>query len=141
VEKVIIDATVEGAFSEPDPKAGNIWESTERAPQMHITLLRRWAAQDGERFGPETVYQATQIVVPKCAQKCMTWSASFVVDRSHFGKKDEQWSIFVEEVDRLRPASYADEPHYETKKDNNFVDTGPRFAARLPLHHLKAGPT
>jgi len=45
--------------------------------------------------------------------------------------------VCVEEADRLRPGSYADEPRYQTKKDTNFANTGPRFVARLPLDNLK----
>jgi hypothetical protein len=39
----------------------------------------------------------------------------------------------------LRPATYPDEPRYETLKDQSFVDTGPRFVARLTLDNLSIG--
>lgn len=47
------------------------------------------------------------------------------------------WSVFVEEVERLRPATYPDEPRYGSRDDKLFAETGPRFAARLQLKDLK----
>ena len=46
------------------------------------------------------------------------------------------WSVYVEEVDQLRPATYVDEPRFGTAGDDTFSDTGPRFAARLELGEL-----
>jgi hypothetical protein len=67
----------------------------------------------------------------------MTWSTSFEVPRAEYGRKDEHWTVYVEEADRLRPATYVDEPRYETRSDDNFASTGPRFTARLSLQNLE----
>ncbi|MDX1124783.1 hypothetical protein GOL24_10755 [Sinorhizobium medicae] len=136
VENVFITATVEGAFSQPDPKGPNISQSTERAPQMRFTLLRREAPLDGELLGSEEKYGEMQTPIPTCVSGCTAWNAAFVVPLSDYGRRNEHWTIYVEEVDRLRPASYADEPRYETLSDDYFTDTGPRFTARLPLENL-----
>ena len=137
--KVLIEAEVQGLSSQPDPAGANIALSTERAPRIYVSLLRRWASQDGDQLGPEAVYR-TQVLPQNCGANCMTWSASFEVLQADYGLKGESWSIFVEEVDRLRPARYADEPRYETRSDDNFADTGPRFTARLSLDRLKLMP-
>ncbi|MBR1300654.1 hypothetical protein [Bradyrhizobium sp. AUGA SZCCT0042] len=129
-----IRATVEGRASQPNPATSK--DSTERAPQMHVSLLRRWAPQDGAPLGPETTFDRIQVVEPQCGTNCTMWSTSFVVSAQDYGKPGDSWSIFVEEVDRLRPATYPDEPRYRTHEDDNFTDTGPRFAARLSLDHL-----
>jgi hypothetical protein len=135
-ERVIIKAVAEGAFSQPGPLSPNPKISPEQAPQMHFRLLRRRRPQDNEPVGPEAVYGHPQTQEPRCGPDCMTWTAAFDAKKDFTGVGD-QWSVFVEEVDRLRPASYPDEPRYETRQDTYFVDTGPRFAARLLLNNLE----
>jgi hypothetical protein len=137
--KVLIDAEVQGLSSQPDPGGADSRRSTERAPRISIKLLRRWAAQDGDQLGPEAVCQ-TQALPQACGSNCAAWNASFEIPQAEYGRKGESWSIFVEEVDRMRPAQYADEPRYETHSDDNFADTGPRFTARLALDRLKLIP-
>ncbi|MGX9574301.1 hypothetical protein [Mesorhizobium sp. f-mel] len=134
---MFITATVEGAFSQPDPKGPNITQSTERAPQMRFTLLRREAPLDGELLGSEGKYGEMQAPEPTCARGCMAWSATFAVPLTDYGRQEQRWTVYVEEVDRLRPASYADEPRYETRSDDYFTESGPRFTARLPLESLE----
>lgn len=134
--QTIVTVTVEGSFSQPANPGRNGEISSEQTPRMHVTLLRRRAAQDGELFGPEQSYGDTVIVEPRCGVGCMTWTTSFPIDAADYRAEQEHWSIFVEEVERFRPATYADEPRYETRKDSNFVDTGPRFTARLLLDNL-----
>lgn len=136
-EKIVVTATVRGAFSQPAPKGANITQSTEGFPQMEFVLLRREAPQDGELLGPEGKYCEAQILAPSCSNGCMSWEASFTVPSADYGLKDERWTVYVEEADRMRPASYADEPRYQTRKDASFAATGPRFAARLPLEKLE----
>ncbi|MBV8754571.1 MAG: hypothetical protein JO328_17055 [Hyphomicrobiales bacterium] len=136
-ERVIIEAVAEGAFSQPGSLSPNPKTSPEQAPQMHFSLLRRQRPQDGEPLGPETICGDPQVQDPHCGSDCMTWSASFDIAKKDFSGDGEQWSVFVEEVDRFRPGTYSDEPRYETRKDTYFVDTGPRFTARLLLDNLK----
>ncbi|RWP58626.1 hypothetical protein [Mesorhizobium sp.] len=137
VDKVLITATVEGAFSQPDPKGSNTNESTERAPVMRLALLRREAPLEGELLGSEVKFGAEQSPYATCSSECMAWSATFVVPLVDYGRKGERWTVYAEEVDRLRPASYIDEPRYGTRSDNAFAETGPRFTARLPLESLE----
>lgn len=134
--QTVVTVTVEGSFSQPASPGPNQEVPPEQAPRMHVTLLRRRAAQDGEAFGPEQPYGDPVVVEPHCGVGCMTWSTSFSVDAPDYRAEQEHWSIFVEEMDRFRPATYADEPRYETRKDSNFANTGPRFTARLPLDNL-----
>jgi hypothetical protein len=136
-KRTIITVVVEGAFSQPLNANSDAAISPEQAPQMHLTLLRRRAPQDGEQHGPERPHGDTVIIEPHCGDKCITWSTSFSVDTAIYETAKDLWSVFIEEVDRFRPATYADEPRYETTQDSNFVDTGPRFEARLLLANLE----
>jgi len=135
-QAIVVTAVVKGAFSEPGPKNPNPKTSPEQAPQMHFMLLRHRPAQDDEPSDSETTYPDPKIIAPHCDPHCMTWSASFGIPKSDYETEGDSWSIFVEEVDRFRPASYRDEPRYEARTDTNFVDFGPRFAARLSLDNL-----
>jgi hypothetical protein len=83
----------------------------------------------------EVVHDGPRAIEAGCSSACMTWSAAFHLSEEEY--RNHLWSIFAEEVDRMRPGTYADEPRYETSKDSNFVDTGPRFAGRLPLDNLQ----
>ncbi|ARP64331.1 hypothetical protein A9K65_013780 [Mesorhizobium sp. WSM1497] len=137
VDKVFITATVEGAFSQPDPKGQNTDKSTERAPLMRLALLRRQAPLSGELLGSEVRFGEEQTPTPTCSGACMSWTAPFVVPLADYGQKGEAWTVYAEEVDRLRPARYGDEPRYQTRLDDAFAETGPRFTARLPLESLE----
>jgi hypothetical protein len=137
--KVLVEAEVQGLSSQPDPTGADTRKSTERAPRIYVSLLRRSPSQDGDQLGPEAVV-ATKILPEDCAAKCVTWSTAFELSQADYALKGESWSIYVEEVDRMRPARYVDEPRYETRSDDNFADTGPRFAARLSLDRLKPMP-
>ena len=132
--KVVVTAVVEGAFSGPSGPSSST--SPEQAPQMHFTLLRRQASDDDHLPGAEMGYLAPEVISPSCGDGCITWSAVFKIDQEIYDHATDRLSIFVEEFDRLRPASYPDEPRYDTRRDTNFVDTGPRFTARLMLDNL-----
>lgn len=137
-KKVRIDATIEGLASSPGV-AFPLKNPTERSPRMQVSLLRRWKPEDGQRFGPETVHEEIKLLEPQCGIDCARWSTSFTVPVKDFEKSGDNWSIFVEEVERLRPARYADEPRYLTIDDNQFADSGPKFTARLSLDNLHIG--
>jgi hypothetical protein len=129
--RLVVHAVVEG------PASGTAIVDSKivaQAPTMYFSMLRRRAPEDDEPSDSEVIYLGPMSPAPQCEKACMSWAADFEVDTSAFG--GSKWSIFVEEVDRLRPATYLDEPRYETLKDSNFTDTGPRFAARLSLDNL-----
>jgi hypothetical protein len=130
-KRIVVSAIVEG------PASGSATVNSQlvaQAPRMNFSMLRRSPAQDDEPSGSEVVYLGPKSPAPQCEKACMNWAADFEIDHSVYG--GSKWSIFVEEVDRLRPATYSDEPRYETLNDSNFADTGPRFTARLPLDNL-----
>lgn len=137
-QKVRIDATIEGLASSPEV-AWPHRNPTERAPSMHVSLLRRWTPEDGQKLGPETVHERVQVIEPQCGADCTTWTTSFTVSAQDYEKSGDKWSIFVEEIERRRPARYLDEPRYKTTDDDYFADAGPRFAARLSLDSLHVG--
>lgn len=129
--RVVVRAVVEG------PASGTAVVDSlivAQAPRMSFSMLRRRAPEDDEPSGSEVIYLGPMNPAPQCEKACMSWAADFEVDSKAFG--GSKWSIFVEEVDQLRPATYLDEPRYETLKDSNFADTGPRFTARLSLDNL-----
>jgi hypothetical protein len=66
------------------------------------------------------------------------WQANFTPSSADLTKPGTQWSVYVEEVERLRPGRYADEPRPGTDDDTAFIETGPRFAARVALDALIA---
>jgi hypothetical protein len=134
--QVVVAANVTGALSEPGPANPSPSTSPEQAPQMHFSLLRRRPAQDNEPSDSEVVRLGPIVQGPQCASGCMSWSASFELPKAEYEAADSHWSVFVEEVDRFRPSSYDDEPRYATRQDTAFVDSGPRFCARLSLDNL-----
>lgn len=133
--KVLIEATLEGVMSYPTPGSKDPQISPEQAPQVHFSLLQRRPRQSLELAGAEMIKEM-RTQDPNCGSGCMTWKATFAVLKSEFEGQGDNWSIFAEEFDRMRPATYPDEPRYSTFADKNFADTGPRFAARLALDNL-----
>ncbi|MEY9607015.1 hypothetical protein ABIF74_011768 [Bradyrhizobium japonicum] len=134
-KEVQITAEVEGIAPTTGYNGGHPAQSPAQAPRVYFSLLRRRIEQGDELAGSEVVYRE-DVPEPDCGSTCRKWTASFNISSAEY--KRYKWSIFVEEVDRLRPATYPDEPRYETISDTNFVDIGPRFVARLPLDDLEA---
>lgn len=132
-KQVEVTAMLEGVASGPDANNGHPETSPAQAPRVYFTLLQRRLKADDAVPDSELVFAEPQIPAPVCG--CASWTAVFRMSDDEYRGFD--WSIFAEEVDRLRPATYADEPRYETREDVNFVDTGPRFAGRLSLTNLK----
>lgn len=137
-QKIRIEATIEGLASSP-AVAWPQKNPTERPPRLLVSLLRRWKPEDGQKLGPETVHEEITVMEPQCGADCMRWSASFTVPVQDYERPGDNWSIFVEEVERLRPARYNDEPRYKTIEDDHFAESGPKFTARLSLDNLHVG--
>jgi hypothetical protein len=102
---------------------------------MRFTLKQRRIERDDEIPDSECDFGDSQILEPNCGSSCSNWAAAFRVGDEEY--KQYAWSICVEEVDRRRPATYADEPRYRTRDDTNFVDSGTPFVARVLLDNLK----
>ncbi|UVC18017.1 hypothetical protein [Mesorhizobium onobrychidis] len=132
-KQIEVTATLEGTASGPDVNNGHPETSPAQAPRVYFSLLQRRIDADDAVPDSELVFAGPQIVSPGCG--CASGTAVFQMSDEEY--RSYEWSIFAEEVDRLRPASYFDEPRYGTIADTNFVDTGPRFTARLSLKNLK----
>jgi hypothetical protein len=110
--------------------------SPAQRPLVRMMLLRRTVDAD-EAASSEIVresFEASSEPVPGGLE----WTQEFKLPAEEFHKPGISWSIFVEEVERLRPATYPDEPRYETLKDSIFAETGPRFSAKLGLDELRS---
>jgi hypothetical protein len=134
-KQIEVTATVEGISSGPGDNNGHPESSPAQAPRMYFSLIRRRPAVVHDLPDCEVVHDGPRAIEAGCSSACMTWSAAFHLSEDEY--RNHLWSIFAEEVDRMRPGTYPDEPRYETSKDSNFVDTGPRFAGRLPLDNLR----
>lgn len=134
-KEIEVTAMVEGVSSGSGDNNGHPESSPAQAPLMRFTLMQRRLERDDEIPGSEYDFGGTQILGPNCGSPCANWSAAFRIGDEEY--KQYGWSICVEEVDRRRPATYADEPRYQTLVDTSFVDTGPPFVARVLLDNLK----
>lgn len=132
-KQVEVTAMLEGTASGPDANNGHPETSPAQAPRVYFTLLQRRIHADDAVPDSELVFAGPQFPAQSCG--CASWTSVFRMSDDEYRAYD--WSVFAEEVDRLRPATYVDEPRYGTNEDTNFVDTGPRFAARLSLNSLK----
>jgi hypothetical protein len=104
-------------------------------PLVRMTLLRREKSGDGGSE-VETVKEMREVSSDVGSTGLVRKQQSELTKRD-FDQKGVNWSVFVEEVERFRPATYPDEPRYGTKNDSAFAETGPRFAARLDLNELR----
>jgi hypothetical protein len=103
-------------------------------PKVRIILLRRSRSEDATTE-IETVYAAVD-AQSKTVPGGLEWTACFEVPSDKRNENGVRWSVFAEEVERMRPATYRDEPRYRTASDTAFAETGPRFAARIALDDL-----
>ncbi|MFO1116549.1 MAG: hypothetical protein U1E28_12750 [Beijerinckiaceae bacterium] len=134
-QQVEVTAIVEGISSGAGNNNGHPESSPSQAPRMYFSLLQRRFQRGDEILSSEIIFDKPQTPEPKCGSPCASWTAVFRMSYEEY--RGCTWSVLVEEVDLLRPATYSDEPRYETLKDQDFANTGPRFVARLPLDNLK----
>ncbi|MFP3562888.1 hypothetical protein [Paraburkholderia sp. SIMBA_030] len=76
------------------------------------------------------------------ARKELVWEAKLDLPEGDLDERGRGMLVaYVEEVDRRMPASYSREPVKPAHifDESTFVDSGPRFSARVPLMHVKAG--
>jgi hypothetical protein len=104
--------------------------SSAQRPPIRMTLLRRTTHADGDVS--ETV-SATCEPTAAVAGEALQWEGVFRLKTADFSATRTSWSVYVEEVECMRPATYPDEPRPATQRDALFAETGPRFAARLEL--------
>jgi hypothetical protein len=107
--------------------------STQR-PRMRMSLLR--SVVEGNEISGEWIYE-TQEQKSKTGVGVLEWDTVFSVSKSEFCARDNSWSVYIEELERMRPATYPDEPRPGTTNDTSFAETGPRFAAKLELSALR----
>ena len=111
------------------------WEkSSAQRARVRMTLLQRRANRNAGGVRPI----GTATAESQISWEGMTWTAHLKVNREEFINGTSLWSVYVEEVDRMRPATYPDEPRYHTTEDEHFAESGPRFAAELKLDRLIA---
>lgn len=135
-KEIEIAAVVSGIASGTADNGGHPESASAQAPRVYFSLLSRRLHRGDELPDSEVIYEGPHIGEIGCGQACGTWTAIFRISTDEFGR--HAWSVFAEEVERMRPATYADEPRYQTTADRNFVDTGPQFVGRLPLDNLMA---
>jgi hypothetical protein len=133
--KVVFSVTAKGPASKRGVHEATPESSSAQRPLVRMALLRREKSEDG---GPEveTVKEMRE-AVSDIVSGGLVWKQQFELTKKEFDQEGVNWSVFVEEVERLRPATYPDEPRYNTKNDSDFAETGPRFAARLELVELR----
>ncbi|WP_426418097.1 hypothetical protein [Bradyrhizobium genosp. A] len=134
-DEVVLSITAKGPGSKRGAHEAMPESSSAQRPLVRMALLRRGKSEDGPEI--ETVKEMLE-AVSDIAPGGLVWKQQFKLTKREFGQEGVSWSVFVEEVERLRPASYPDEPRYGTKNDSEFAETGPRFAARLELVELRS---
>lgn len=134
VQEIGDTAVIKVAITGPASVRGDHDVTPERAstqpPLMRVVLLRR-GAEGGDRVVEAHEARITRQGTPT------VWEQRIEIPAAKFRDPDVRHAIYVEEVERLRPATYPDEPRLNTTNDEVFVETGPRFAARLELSNLK----
>src|SRR5207253_2015482 len=110
-------AVVSGIASGTGDNGGHPESASAQAPRVYFSLLRRRTEQGDELPDSELIYEGPQIGEIGCGQACGTWTAIFRIATDEFGR--DAWSVLAEEVERMRPATYADEPRYQTMVDTN----------------------
>ncbi|WP_456822988.1 hypothetical protein [Bradyrhizobium sp. USDA 4502] len=130
-DTTIICVKVTGAASARGDHGVTPERASTQPPLMRVVLLRR-GAEGGDR-----VVEAHEARIIRQGTPTV-WEQRIEIPTSKFRHPDLRHAIYVEEVERLRPATYPDEPRRDTTNDEVFVETGPRFAVRLELANLKA---
>lgn len=130
--KAEITVTASGAAQERgDDK---LERSSAQRPVMRMSLLR--GIIDGDENPGEWVFE-TQEKAATSGVGNLQWTTTFSIPKAEFIRSENSWSVYVEEVEKMRPATYQDEPRPATADDTMLTETGPRFAAKLDLSALK----
>src|SRR5207253_1266231 len=112
--KVTLTVTSRGTA----PKRGNKDAIPERSsaqrPVTRMTLLRRLV--EGSEDRGEIVVARHEAGASNEAGM-LQWQTQFEVSKTDFEAPDTLWSVYVEEVERMRPATYQDEPRPATADD------------------------
>ncbi|WP_316166834.1 MULTISPECIES: hypothetical protein [unclassified Bradyrhizobium] len=108
--------------------------SSAQRPRVRLSLLR--SVTDANEASGEWVHE-TQEPTSATDAGGIEWNTTFLVPKADFMAPENSWSVYVEEVERMRPATYQDEPRPGTANDTVFAETGPRFAAKLELNPLR----
>jgi hypothetical protein len=130
----VLTVTVKGPASKRGESGNKPEISSAQRPVMRITLLRRILGEDGAA-GADTVFETVEAHAEIVAGG-LQWTQDFNLKSENLDENDAIWSIFAEEVERMRPGTYPDEPRYGTRTEVSFAETGPRFAAKLELNEL-----
>ncbi|MCC8950406.1 hypothetical protein H8A97_36385, partial [Bradyrhizobium sp. Arg62] len=130
-DTTVICVKVTGAASARGDHGVTPERASTQPPLMRVALLRR-GAEGGDR-----VVEAHEARIIRQGTPTV-WEQRIEIPTPKFHHPDLRHAIYVEEVERLRPATYPDEPRRDTTDDEVFVETGPRFAVRLELANLKA---
>lgn len=109
--------------------------SSAQSPTVRFTLLKRPVAPDDERGEAQVAAAVAPSRLSDGGAQIWEWSIS--LEQAEFTDPRFSWSVYCEEVEQMRPASYSDEPRLETRSDTVFVETGPRFSAKLTLDGLR----
>ncbi|HYD69915.1 hypothetical protein [Azospirillum sp.] len=133
--RIIVRAS--GAARERGDKGSIPETSSAQRSVMRMMLVRRHKS-DGQDHG-ETVVAEALARSSIDDNGVREWCEEFQVRTSDFRARGLAWLVYVEEVDRLRPATYVDEPRPDTAADDDFAETGPRFAAMLDLEEIRHG--
>jgi hypothetical protein len=121
-------------------QVGKYARSDFAAPRMRFEMFREYTDANNSRHRVpfETDAKPDGLAwpgtLPEPGRFYSTWTASVrTLDRPL--AEGESLELYVEEIDWRRPASYPDEPNWNaTKPDEDyFVESGPRFSARLTL--------
>ena len=134
-----IDVTLEGPANETTDDGNNL-----PLPRVRMTLL----AQSNEALQPTALPRDAQGNRTAKARDSgpahVTWTCRFLASdfgQQGFDASGQSFSVHIEEVDLMRPATYPDEPRWKTIEDHDelrdFAETGPRFMGLLPLDKLK----
>uniref|UniRef100_Q07JF1 Uncharacterized protein n=1 Tax=Rhodopseudomonas palustris (strain BisA53) TaxID=316055 RepID=Q07JF1_RHOP5 len=125
-DTTIVSVIVTGAASARGDHDVTPERASAQAPLMRVVLLRK-NAEGGDRvvetYEARIIRQGTPTV----------WEQRIKIPTAKFRNPDLRHAVYVEEVERFRPATYPDEPRRNTTDDEIFVETGPRFAVRLEL--------
>jgi hypothetical protein len=110
-------------------------------PIMRVRVLRTEITESGGETETTAVGFNGEMLEDEMVQaqrdnKGFKWEKVFRLAEIPIAPADgAQWSIYVEEIERRRPATYPVEP--VPADDPTLVESGPRFAVRIPLKDAK----
>ncbi|SFU14119.1 hypothetical protein [Mesorhizobium sp. YR577] len=124
--------------------------ATLRRPKMKVALFHEAQGADGRLLrtplrAPQLTEPASEedwqneLPEPELENTTLVWSADFSLVRDELNELGTGRVVaYLEEVDRRMPATYRQEPILPSHMfdDRTFVDSGPRFSARIPFIEL-----